>query len=68
MLILQRKVGESIVIADNIIITLTEARSGVAKIGITAPQTTPVHRMELIANGGGQARTDTHTDGSDWRA
>lgn len=49
MLILQRKVGQSIQVSDNITITVTEFRSGGAvRIGISAPPGIKIVRSELI--------------------
>lgn len=47
MLVLSRKVDESIVIGDDIIITIVEIRGDKARIGITAPKEMPVHRQEV---------------------
>lgn len=48
MLLLRRRVGESIVIGDDIRVTVTEVRGGTVRIAIDAPATTPVHRAELL--------------------
>lgn len=47
MLLLGRKVGESIVIADNIKITVLEVSGNQTRIGIVAPRDIPVHREEV---------------------
>lgn len=47
MLILARKTGESLVIGDNIEITITEVSGDKVKIGITAPKEITVLRKEL---------------------
>ena len=47
MLALTRKKGESIMIADNIEITLLSVQKDQVKIGITAPKSIPVHRKEI---------------------
>lgn len=48
MLVLSRKKGESVVIADNIVIRVLEIRpGGQVQIGIEAPRDIPVHRMEV---------------------
>lgn len=54
MLILSRKVNQSIVINNNIIVTLVEAANGRVRIGIDAPTNIPVFREEIqnaIASG-----------------
>ena len=47
MLVLTRKRGEQIVIADNIMITVIEIRGGKVRLGIQAPTEIPVHRKEV---------------------
>lgn len=49
MLALSRKQGESIVIGNNIEITVLEAKGDQAKIGISAPKSVPVYRKEIYA-------------------
>ena len=44
MLALTRKKGESLVINNNIEITVLEIRGDQVKIGISAPQEVPVYR------------------------
>jgi carbon storage regulator len=48
MLVLARKVGQSIVIADNIMLTVIEVRGEQVRIGIEAPKSIAVHRKELL--------------------
>jgi len=47
MLILSRKVNQSIVINNNIIVTLVEAANGKVRLGIDAPTDIPVFRKEI---------------------
>ena len=47
MLVLTRKNGESLVIGDNVVITILETQKGRCKIGITAPKDVKVLRLEL---------------------
>ncbi len=47
MLALSRKTGESIVIGDNIEITVLEIRGDQAKLGISAPKSVPIYRKEI---------------------
>ena len=49
MLALSRKQGESIVIGNNIEITVIEAKGDQVKIGISAPKSVPVYRKEIYA-------------------
>lgn len=48
MLVLSRRVGESIVIGDNVTVTVLEVRGDVVRIGIEAPRSVAVHREELL--------------------
>ena len=46
MLILTRKVGETIVIGDDITVTILNSK-GVVKLGINAPMDVSIHREEV---------------------
>ena len=47
MLVLSRKKDESIVINNDIVITIVEIRGDKVRLGIEAPKDVPVHRMEV---------------------
>ena len=47
MLVLSRQRDQSIVIGDNIIITVVEIRGDKVRLGIEAPSEIPVHRKEV---------------------
>ena len=47
MLVLSRKRNESILIGDDITITLIEIRGDKVRLGIEAPKEIPVHRREV---------------------
>ncbi|MFI5932667.1 carbon storage regulator CsrA [Actinoplanes sp. NPDC051494] len=47
MLVLTRRAGESVMIGDDIVITVLEARGDVIRIGIQAPRDVQVHREEV---------------------
>lgn len=47
MLVLSRKRNESIVIYDNIVITIVDIQGDKVRLGINAPKEIPVHRMEV---------------------
>ncbi|MBA3781761.1 MAG: carbon storage regulator CsrA [Nocardioides sp.] len=49
MLVLSRRIGESVVVGDNIAITILEVRGDVVRVGIEAPRDVKVHRAELLA-------------------
>lgn len=48
MLVLARKVGQSIVINDNIELLVIEVRGDQVRLGIEAPRSIPIHRKELL--------------------
>lgn len=47
MLVLERKRDESILIGDNIRVTVTAIFGDTVRIGIDAPKAIPVHREEI---------------------
>jgi carbon storage regulator len=47
MLVLSRQRDESIIIGDNIVITIVDIRGDKVRIGIDAPTSIPVHRQEV---------------------
>jgi carbon storage regulator len=47
MLVLTRKNNESIVIGDDVTITIVEVRGDQVKLGINAPKNVSVHREEI---------------------
>jgi carbon storage regulator len=47
MLVLTRKPNQSIVIGDDIELTVLEVRGDQVRIGINAPRQVPVHRKEI---------------------
>jgi carbon storage regulator len=48
MLVLSRKLNESIVIDDNIVVTVLSVKGGAVKLGITAPNNVRILRTELM--------------------
>lgn len=50
MLVLSRQVGESIMIGDDIEITIADVRGDKVRLGINAPRTVNVHRKEIWQN------------------
>jgi len=47
MLVLSRQRDESIIIADNIVVTIVDIRGDKVRLGIEAPKEIPVHRREV---------------------
>jgi carbon storage regulator len=48
MLVLSRRPGESVVLGEDITITVLEVRGDVVRVGIDAPRSLKVHRAELL--------------------
>jgi carbon storage regulator len=57
MLVLSRKKNESIIINDNITVTVIEIRGDKVRLGIEAPKHVTVHRREVYEAIQNQART-----------
>jgi carbon storage regulator len=47
MLVLSRKQGQSIVIANDIVVNVVDIGHGRVQIGVTAPAHMPIHREEV---------------------
>ena len=47
MLVLSRHRDESIMIGDDVVITIVDIRGDKVRLGIEAPQSIPVHRQEV---------------------
>ena len=47
MLVLTRKVGDGILIGDDIIIRIVEVKGGNVRVGIEAPQNRKIYRQEV---------------------
>ena len=47
MLVLSRQRDESIMIGDNIVVTIVDIRGDKVRLGINAPSEIPVHRQEI---------------------
>jgi carbon storage regulator len=48
MLVLSRRVGEQLVIADDIVLTVIEVRGDGVRLGIDAPRSVRIHRVEVL--------------------
>lgn len=58
MLVLSRKKNESVVINNDITVTIVEIRGDKVRLGVEAPKEVPVHRREVYDAIQRQARTD----------
>ena len=74
MLVLSRQRDESIIIGDNIIITIVDIRGDKVRLGIEAPTEIPVHRQEVYeaiqrenAKGNGEGTPVRRADHKDKR-
>ncbi|MBD3754342.1 MAG: carbon storage regulator CsrA [Gammaproteobacteria bacterium] len=48
MLVLTRREGESLLIGDNVKLTILAVKGGQVRVGIEAPQEVSIHREELL--------------------
>ena len=48
MLVLSRRPGQSIVVGDDIVVTIVELRNGRVQLGVQAPKYVPVFRQEIV--------------------
>jgi carbon storage regulator len=61
MLVLSRKLGEKIVIGDNIVITVVKIDRNQIRIGIEAPHDVPVYREEIAPQRAGKSTLEEMT-------
>jgi carbon storage regulator len=47
MLILTRRIGETLMIGDDITVTVLGVQGSQVRIGVNAPENTPIHRHEI---------------------
>ncbi|MDT4989092.1 MAG: carbon storage regulator [Micromonosporaceae bacterium] len=47
MLVLTRRPGESVMVGDDVVITVLDVRGDVVRLGIKAPRSVQVHREEV---------------------
>lgn len=48
MLVLTRRVGETLIIGDNVKLTIVGVKSGQVRVGIDAPKEVQIQREELL--------------------
>ena len=49
LLVLSRRRDQTLVIGDNVVVTVLEIKGGQVRLGINAPKAVPVHRGEIHA-------------------
>ena len=62
MLILTRRVGETLMIGDDVTVTVLEVKGNQVRVGVNAPREVAVHREEIydrIQCHGGNEKDDT---------
>jgi carbon storage regulator len=60
MLILTRRIGESVMIGSEISVAIIGIKGQQVRIGITAPKEIPVHREEIVRRIERERRGDRH--------
>ena len=61
MLILTRRVGETLVIGDDVTVTVLGVKGNQVRLGVNAPRDLPVHREEIYERIQQEKRTATST-------
>ena len=64
MLVLTRRLNESITLGDDIVLTVIEVRGDQVRLGINAPRDMTVHRMEVWLQVQDEKRAAAEADNS----
>jgi carbon storage regulator len=65
MLILTRRVGETLMIGDSVTVTILGVKGNQVRVGITAPKDVAVHREEIFQRIGREGASPASERGSD---
>ncbi|WP_299772415.1 carbon storage regulator CsrA [uncultured Pseudoteredinibacter sp.] len=60
MLVLSRKIGETLKIGDNVAVTIAAIKGNQVKVAINAPRDIEVHREEIYQRIQHERQTSTH--------
>ena len=67
MLILTRRVGETLMICDSVTVTILGVKGNQVRVGITAPKDVAVHREEIFQRIGKEPAPGDETQGGGGR-
>lgn len=62
MLILTRRLGETLKIGDNVDVTILGVKGNQVRVGIEAPNNVTVHREEIYIRGQNEEKSDSGSD------
>jgi carbon storage regulator len=60
MLILKRRQGQGFMISDDVQVIILSNKDGEIEVGVSAPRSVPVLRMELLRQSDSHARFNNH--------
>jgi carbon storage regulator len=68
MLILTRRVGETVMIGDEVTVTVLGVKGNQVRIGVNAPKTVAVHREEIFERIKREGDSEAHSPAAPSRA